>query len=153
MNGEPVVQAPTVPVIAEDGGRVRNLIDQTTARLIARVNAVSLTAEQLMLAAAEIQKLPLETCNGEARTRCLVLMFNGQRGTAFVVNARLEAMAHLARAGKIPRCWSLPNMVKNSVYLAAATEPLLFNANNEPYFEPESFAAFLLESADVDGRA
>jgi hypothetical protein len=62
-------------------------------------------------------------------------------------------MAQLIRAGKIPRCWILPNMVRDSVYLAAAMEPLLFNTNNESFFEPESFAAFLLESAEVDGRA
>jgi hypothetical protein len=145
-------QAP-VPVIAEEAGFVGNLINQTTANLIARVNAVSLTAEDLMLAAVEIQKLPLETCNREARTRCLALMFKGRRGKAFVVNARLEAMAQLIAADKIPCCWVLPEMVRDSVFLAAATEPLLFTTNNESFFDPESFMAYLLETAEVDGRA
>jgi hypothetical protein len=147
----PVGQAPAVPALAD--GPVGNVIDQATANLIARVNAVSLTAEDLMLASTEIQKLPLETCNREVRTRCLAPMFKGRHGKAFVVNARLEAMAELVRAGKIPRCWILPNMVRDSVYLAAAIEPLLFTANNESFFEPESFVAFLLESAEVDGHA
>jgi len=153
MDCKPVVQAPAVPVIAEEAGRVRNLIDQTTANLIARVNAVSLTAEELMLAAQEIQKLPLETCNREGRNRCLGRMFQGRYGKAFVVNARLEAMGELIRAGKIPSCWVRPNMVRDSVFAAAATEPLLFTAINESFFDSESFLAFLLETAEVDGRA
>ena len=153
MNSTPVVQTPAVPAIAPEAGPVRPLIDQTTANLIARVNAVSLTAEELMLASREIQKLPLETCNREARTRCLALIFNGRRGKAFVVNARLEALAQLIAADKIPSCWARPNMVRDSVFSAAASEPLLFTANNESFFDPESFVAFLLETAEVDGRA
>ena len=145
MNSKPAVQAPAVPVIAEEAGRVRNLIDQTTANLIARVNAVSLTAEQLMLAAVEIQKLPLETCNREARTRCLALMFKGQRGKAFVVNARLEAMAQLIRAGKIPRCWVWPNMVRDSVLLggchgAASIQQLITSRSSSRSPSQRSFS-------------
>src|ERR1700674_3948616 len=109
MDSTPVVQARAVPAIDDETGPVLNLVDQTAANLIARVNAVSLTAEDLMLASAEIHKFPFETSNREARTRCLALMFNGRRGKAFVVNARLEAMAELLRAGKIPSCWARPN--------------------------------------------
>jgi hypothetical protein len=153
MNSTPVVQTPAVPAIAPEAGPVRPLIDQTTANLIARVNAVSLTAEELMLASREIQKLPLETCNREARTRCLALIFNARRGKAFVINARLEALAQLIAADKIPSCWARPNMVRDSVFSAAASEPILFTANNESFFDPDSFVAFLLETAQVDGRA
>src|ERR1022692_1586356 len=142
---------PATPAIAD--GPIGNAIDQVTANLIARVSAVSLTAEDLLLAAAEIQKLPLETCNREARTRCLALMFEGHRGKASVVNLRLEAMAQLIAAAKIPSCWVRPNMARDLGFSAAATEPLLLTANNEWFFDPESFVAFLLETAEVDGRA
>jgi len=152
MNSKPAVQAPAVPAIAEKVGRVRNLIDQTTANLIARVNAVSVSGEDLMLASAEIQRLPREACNREARIRCLALMFEGRRGKAWVVNLRLEAMAHLLTTVEIPSCWVRPNMVRDSVFAAAATEPLLFTADNEAFFDPESFVAFLLETAEVHGR-
>jgi len=152
MNSTPVVQAPAVPAIAEEAGLAGNLINQTTANLIARVNAVSITGEELMLASAEVQKLPLETCNREARTRCFTEMFNGQRGKASVVNLRLEALAQLVHAEKIPSCWVRPTMLRNCVFSAAATEPLLFTANNEPFFDAESFVAFLLET-EADGRA
>src|SRR5450755_586424 len=149
MNRKPAVQAPAVPVFAD--GLVRNVIDQATANLIARVNAASVTVEDMFLAAAEIQKLPLETCNPETRTRCLALIFNGRRGKAFVVNARLGALAQLIAADKIPSCWVRPNMVRDLVFLAAATEPLLFTANNESFFDPECFVASLLASAEVNG--
>jgi hypothetical protein len=153
MDSKPAAQASAVPAVTDETGPVRNLIDQTTANLIARVNAVSLTAEDLMLASAEIHKLPRETSNREARIRCLALMFKGQRGTAFVVNARLEAMAQLISAGKIPGYWVRPGMVRDSVFSAAATQPLLFTADNESFFEPESFVAFLLGTAEVNGHA
>ena len=153
MDSTPAVQATSVPAVADEIGFLGNPINQRTANLIARVNAVSITGEELMLAAAEVQKLPLETRNREARTRCLALMFEGHRGKASVVNLRLEAMAQLIAAGKIPSCWVRPNMARDLVFSAAATEPLLLTANNEWFFDPESFVAFLLETAEVDGRA
>jgi hypothetical protein len=152
MSHTPVVQTPAVPAVADEAGPVRNLIDQTTANLIARVNAVSLTGEELMLASAEVHKLPLETCNREARTRCLAEVFKGRRGKASVANLRLEALAQLVHEEKIPRCWVRPTMLRDCVFSAAATEPLLFTANNEPFFDAESFVAFLLET-EADGRA
>ena len=150
---KPAVQTPPVPAVADEGGLLGNLITQRAANLIARVNVVSTTGEELMLAAAEVQKLPLETRNREARIRCLAQMFNGRRGKASVVNLRLEAVAQLIRADKIPSCWVRPNMARDSVFSAAATEPLLLNANNEWFFDPESFVAFLLETAEGDGHA
>ena len=153
MNRKPAVQPPAVPASADEVRRVGNLIDQTTANLIARVNAVSVTADELMVASAEIHKLPREACNREARIRCLARMFNGLRGTAFVVDFRLEALAQLVSAKKIPSCWVRPNMVRDSVFLAAATEPILFTGNNEPFFDSESFLTFLLETARGDGHA
>jgi hypothetical protein len=151
MNSTPAIQTPAVPVVAD--GPIGKAIDQATASLIARVNAVPLTAEELMLASAEIQKLPLDSRDREARTQCLVEMFNGQRGKASVVNLRLAAMAQLIRAERIPSWWVRPNMARASVFSTAATEPLLLNANNDWFFEPESFVTFLLETAEDDGHA
>jgi hypothetical protein len=149
MNRKPAVQAPAVPVFAD--GLVSNVIDQATANLIARVNAASVTVEDMFLAAAEIQRLPLETCNREARTRCLARIFNEQTSKVIAVNFRLEAMALVVRSGKIAR-WVLPNIVAEVVFLAAAKEPILFS-KKEPFFELESFIASVLEHAQVDGHA
>ena len=43
MDSTPVVQAPAVPAMAEDNGPVSDVVDQATANLIARVNAVGVT--------------------------------------------------------------------------------------------------------------
>src|SRR5450755_999674 len=153
MNSTSVVQTPAVPAIADEIGFLGNTINQRTANLIARVNAVSITGEELLLAAAEVQKLPIQVCNREARTRCLALMFEGRRGKASVVNLRLEAMAQLVAAEKIPSCWVRPNLARDSVFSAAAMGPPLLTGKNEPFFDPESFVAFLLETAEIDGRA
>jgi hypothetical protein len=149
MDSTPVVQPPAVPALAD--GPVGSAIDQATANLIARVNAVCVTADDLLLAAAEIQKLPLETCNGEARLRCIAPLFNWQSYKIMAVNARLEAMGAIVRSGKIQR-WVLPNTICEVVFLAAAKEPLLFT-KQKSFFDPESFVAFVLENAAVDGHA
>ena len=46
MNSKPAVQAPAIPAMADESGLVRNVMDQATANLIARVNAVSVTVEE-----------------------------------------------------------------------------------------------------------
>jgi hypothetical protein len=138
--------------MAEDAGPVRNVVDQATANLIARVNAVGVTVDDLLLAAAEIQKLPLETCNGETRIRRIAPLFNWHTYKVMAVNARLEAMGAIVRSGKIRR-WVLPNTICEVVFLAAAKEPILFTKKEEFFFEPESFVAFVLENAAVDGHA
>jgi hypothetical protein len=134
MDSTPVVQALAVPAMAEDVGPVSNVIDQATANLIARVNAVCVTVDDLLLAAAEIQKLPLEICNGETRIRCIAPLFNWQTYKVMAINARLEAMGAIVRSGKIQR-WVLPNIVCEVVFLAAAKEPLLFT-KKESFFDP-----------------
>src|SRR6266702_4415068 len=145
MDSKPAVQAPAVPGIAEDEDLVPNVVDQATANLIARANAVSVTVEDLIIAAAEIQRLPLETCNREARTHCLARMFKGQGYKAFAVGCRLEAMARVVSSGKIRR-WVLPNIVAEVVFLAAAKEPILFT-NKEWSFGSDSFVVFVLQHA------
>ncbi len=100
MDSNSATPTPGVPVVGDEAALVRDVVTQETANLIARVNAVAVTAEDLLLAIREIQKLPLETCDREARTRCLALMFEGRQGKAFVVNARLEAMAVAQKSGQ-----------------------------------------------------
>jgi hypothetical protein len=137
--------------MAEDAGPVSGLVDQAAANLIARVNVVTVTVEDLLLAAAEIQKLPLETCNGETRIRCIAPLFNWHVYKVMAVNARLEAMGQIIRAGEVQH-WVLPNRICEVAFLAAGNEPLLL-ANHYYVFDPESFVAFVLENADVEGHA
>jgi hypothetical protein len=75
----PEVQVPVGPAIADETGRVRNVIDQATANFIASVNAACVTVEEMSLAAAEIQKLPLDHGISGARGRKNRPEFNPQR--------------------------------------------------------------------------
>jgi len=149
MNRKPEEQASAVPVIGAAVRLVSSVVDHAIANLVA--HAVGVTAEDLLLASAEIQKLPLETCNREARTLCLDRIFDKETYKVIAVNARLEAMARMVSSGKIRR-WVLPNMVANVVYSAAAKESILFT-NNEWSFESDSFVALVLQHAGVDGHA
>ena len=157
MHSKPAAEAPAVPAMTDEDGPVSNAIDQASAEFIARANAVLVSVDDMFLASAEIHKLPVETCNREARTRCLKRVFGERSDMVFVVNARLEAMARLVGAGKLPY-GVLPtgvanlNLIADPVFLAAAKLPLLFRGQ-ESYFEPEPFAVFVLENAKAHGRA
>jgi hypothetical protein len=157
MDSTPVVQAPAVPAIAEDGAPVGNVLDQATANRIARANSVSVTVEELILAAAAIHKLPYVERDLRGRTQCLAEMFTGQGYKVLAVFARLEAMVKIIRSGRVSH-WASPeapdggSQVADPVFLAAVSEPILF-AEYESYFEPESFIASVLENAAVDGHA
>lgn len=157
MDSKPAVPATAVSAIAEAEDRARNVVDPASADLMARSNAISVSVEDIHLASAEIHKLAVEERHGQGRTDCLLQLFRGQRDKAFVVNARLEAMARLVRAGKVP-CWVLPagadgvHMIADPVFLAAAKVPLLF-MEKESYFEPVAFVALVLANATVYGHA
>jgi len=66
-----------VPALADRA--IANAIDQATANLIARVNVVGVTVDDLLLAAAEIQKLPLET-RGATSLYCTTLRLADLQG-------------------------------------------------------------------------
>ena len=134
-----------------DDKPARTLVDQATAHFIARLNAVPVKVEDLFLAAAEIQKLPLETCNRAARVRCAAQIFNECDYKAVAVNSRLEAMARIVKSAKLRR-WVRPNMVEESVFKAAAKVPLLFT-ENVWFFEHDSFVACVLGYSHVDGHS
>lgn len=78
--------------MAEDNGRVSDLVDQATGNLIAEANSVSVTVEELILAAAAIHKLPCVERDLRGRTQCLAQMFTGQGYKPLAVFARLEGM-------------------------------------------------------------
>ena len=152
------VQIPAVPAMTEAEGRARNVVDRASLDLMARTNSISVSREDLLLASDEIHKLPPEARDRKGRTRCLMSIFHGQRQKAIALNARLEAMARLVRAGMIPCCWVLPaaangvQMIADPVFFATAKVPLFF-IDKEAHFEPAIFVAFVLERAPVYGHA
>ena len=107
MDSTPVVQAPAVPALADYARPVRDVVDQATANRIARANSVSVTVEELILAAAAIHKLPCVERDLRGRTQCLAQMFTGQGYKALAVFARLEGMVKIIRSGQVSH-WASP---------------------------------------------
>jgi hypothetical protein len=156
MDRKPESPVIEMPANATAERRAAHVLDPPGAALMARSSAIAVSLADIHRACAEIYKLPPEERTRTGRTRCLLHVFCGQRHKAFVVNARLEAMARLVRAGQIPY-WVRPpsadgvRMIADPVFLAAATVPLLFTAK-ESYFDPVAFVAFVLEHASVYGH-
>ena len=78
-------------------------MDQETANVIACLNSVAVSVEDLVLASDEVHHLPPEQRNWEGRTTCVARLFEGQHYKAFAVHSRLQAMAALIISGKLPQ--------------------------------------------------
>jgi hypothetical protein len=132
-------------------------MDQDTANLIARLNLVAVSMEDLVLASDAVHNLPLEQRNWEGRTTCVARLFKGQHDKAFAVHTRLQAMAALITSGKLPSALVAEmsdggRMVAEPIFVAAAKEPILFTGK-EPFFNAESFIEAVLRHSGVDGHA
>lgn len=133
-------------------------MDQDTTNLIiARLNSVAVSVEDLVLASHAVYKLPPEQRDWEGQTTCVTRLFNGQRYKAFAVHYRLQALAALITNGKLPEALATEindggRMVAEPVFFAAAKEPILFTEKG-PFFNPESFIEAALRHGGVEGHA
>lgn len=96
--------------------------------LVARVNSVHVSAEDLLSASEEVHKLPAEDRDWEGRAHLLARLFSGEGDKAFAIETRLSAMSKLIASGSLPH-WSRPMgadgaaLIAKPVFIAAATEP------------------------------
>jgi hypothetical protein len=126
-----------------------------SADLIKRSNAIFISVDDMFRASDATKDLPSNETDWEGRMDCLMQIFRGRRDKAFVVNSRLDALSRLVTAGKLPY-GVLPtridglNLLADCIFVAAAKLPILF-VDEEPYFEPEPFVAFVLRSAKASG--
>jgi hypothetical protein len=132
-------------------------MDQDTANLIARLNSVAVSVEELVLASHEVHNLPPEQRNWEGQTTCVARLFKGQHYKAFAVHSRLQAMAVPITSGKLPLALvaemsDIGRMVAEPIFVAATKEPILFT-EKEPFFNAESFIEAVLRHSGVDGHA
>ena len=132
-------------------------MDQETANVIACLNSVAVSVEDLVLASDEVHHLPPEQRNWEGRTTCVARLFEGQHYKAFAVHSRLQAMAALIISGKLPQAFvdemgDGGRMVAEPIFMAAAKEPILFT-EEAPFFNAESFIEAVLRHSGVDGHA
>lgn len=131
-------------------------MDQATVNLIARVNTVQVSADDLLLASDEIHNLPPEDRDWEGRAFVVARLFKGEHLKAFAVQSRLEALMELIRAGSLT-AWAPSeadgsHRIAEPVFVAAAKEPILFN-DRVAFFEAGSFVTAILRNADSDGNA
>ena len=132
-------------------------MDQDTVNLIARLNSVVVSVEDLVLASDEIHNLPPEQRNWEGHTNCVARLFIGQHYKAFAVHSRLQAMAALITSGKLPLSLVTEmsdggRVLPEPIFAAAAKEPILFT-EKEPFFNAECFIEAVLRNSEVDGHA
>ena len=139
MNSTPVAQAPAVPDSAEDAGPVGNVIDQATANLIARVNAVSVTVEELMLAAAAIHEASARdvrprganslSCPNVHRAR-----LQGVGGKSPTGSDGADSQVWESRALGLTRTLTGKYGCRTSV-LSGSQRSRFYSPNNESYFD------------------
>src|SRR5687768_15671870 len=98
-------------------------------KMAAELNAVRVSVEDLLLASAEVHKLPPEDRDWEGRLHLMVRLFPGESLKASAVDLRLTAMSRLVAAGAISH-WILAESSDAStsmaepIWKATATAPL-----------------------------
>ena len=132
-------------------------ITQSDLDMIARVNSERFAASDLLALSSEVHDLPEELRDWEGRMFLLAKRFPHQPYRALAADKRLEAMSALIAAntlplGVLPQAADGSHMVAESVFEAAAVEPLLYRGD-KPFFEPESFLKRVLELSETDGKA
>jgi len=123
----------------------------------ARLNAVPVSVDDLLRTAAAIHRLAADNRNWKLRAMCAARLFEDDgKDKAYAVTARLEAMAQLVETDELPvafapRCADGSRMLAESVFKAAAIEPLL-QAGSACYFDPDRFLACVLRHADLEAE-
>jgi hypothetical protein len=132
-------------------------ITQSDLDMVARLNAERFSADDLLEISGAVHEIPEENRGWEGRLFLLAKRFRGQHYRAMAADYRLTAMCGLIEKGILP-LGVLPqapdgsHMVGESVFEAAANEPILIHGS-KPHFEPESFRKRVLEFTDTDGKA
>ena len=130
---------------------------QSDLDMIARINSERFTAADLLALSSDIHDLPEEVRDWEGRMFLLAKRFPHQPYRALAADKRLEAMSALVATntlplGVLPQAQDGSHMVAESVFEAAALEPIL-DRDNRPFFEPESFLKRVHELSEADGKA
>ena len=121
-----------------------------------RINAVPVSAEDLLRTAAAIHRLPSETRDWRARACCALQLFGEDTADkAYAVTVRLEAMGQLVAAEALPELFAPraadgTRMLAESVFAAAAEAPVHRSASAY-YFDRDTFVARIFEHAALDG--
>jgi hypothetical protein len=129
------------------------------AAMLARLNATTVTKDDIMLVVRESEELHKRDPNVELGGGIYLVarLFKGQPDKAQAIHFRMEAMAQLVEDGSLPG-WTKPAAsdgtisTAEAVFAATAVEPLVM-IGKRAGFDRESFARTVLREAEVDGRA
>lgn len=132
-------------------------ISQSELDMVARLNSERFSADDLVEISDAVHDIPEDRRDWEGRVFLLAKRFPRQHYRAMAADYRLTAVSALIAKnilplGVLPQAPDGSHMVGESVFEAAALEPLLLRGN-EPFFEPESFRRRVLELTDADGKA
>ena len=128
---------------------------ETFHSLAVRLNAVALSAEDLLRVSAAIHRLAPEQRTWQARARCAVRLHgDAVPDKAYAVTARLEALAHLVEAGQLPEVFAPraadgSRMLAEPVFEAAASVPLV-GATSHCSFQADEFLTCVMAHAQVE---
>lgn len=121
------------------------------------LNKIHITIEDLLFVSEEVHKLPEKDRDWEGRMHLMVRLFKGEPNKSMAIDYRLTAMSELIASGSLPH-WALPiddagaTNIAEPVWLAAATEPLIFKEYGA-YFESTGFINRVLSLAKPEGNA
>lgn len=122
-----------------------------------RVNAAIVTKEDLLRVTEAVHNLPENERDFEGRTIQMIKMFPKQSDKCMAIDLRIMAMDEMIGLGTLPG-WALPQqedgsfLIAEPVWIAAATEPLVFT-EKEAHFNPKTFLERVLSCATPEGQA
>lgn len=121
------------------------------------INEVEVTIEDLLYVSEEVHKRPEKDRDWEGRMILMTRLFSGEPEKSMAIDYRLSALSEIIASNQLPH-WALPTTeegavnIAEPVFLAAATEPLIFQ-DNEVYFDAGSFINRVLALAEPEGSA
>jgi hypothetical protein len=124
--------------------------------MVARLNAVRITKEDLWRVAGEAEKVHKNPPDPFGSMFLVARMFKGEPAKAQAVLFRMEALARLLEERGAPG-WTLPKTpdgaipTQEAVFSAAAVEPLA-KVDGEIGFEQQAFLKRVLAEAEVEGN-
>ena len=127
-------------------------IDEALANMSKRLNAVTITKEDLLMVRQEVHKLPPDKRDWKDRLQMMNQLFKGDANKVLAIEERMVSMTQLITSGALSD-WVFPDeldgamKIAETVWMAAAKEPLLFNETGA-YFDANAFLAYISSIAE-----
>lgn len=138
-------------------GMKKKAWDENTKKLIARINAIVITEEEIVEVVEETEEINPEDRNWEASTFMVARLHPGDFEKVGAIVFRMEALTRLLAKAGAPG-WTLPEtadggiLTQEAVFAATAVQPLV-EQDGEVAFEQEAFLQKVLELADLEEQA